>query len=73
MMSELRDELKKLSFEARELSKEIGALKRKLNETTSKADRLELKSKIKHKQYQALFYIDKIENLSKELGISNLK
>jgi len=69
----LRDELKNLSLEAHELSKEIGALKRRLNETTSKTDRLELKSIIKRKQYQALFYIEKIENLTKELGRSNLK
>ena len=69
MTEKLRGELKKLSFEARELSKEIGALKRKLSETSSTPDKLELKMNIKRKQYQALFYIDKIENLTKELGI----
>ena len=67
MTLELKEELEKLSFEVRDLSKEIGALKSKKDETDSKDERLKLRGIIKQKQYQALFYIDKIQNLSKEL------
>jgi len=67
MTTELKDELRKLSFEVRDLSKEIGGLKGIKNETESKEERLKLREVIKQKQYQALFYIEKIENLSKEL------
>jgi hypothetical protein len=67
MAAELKEELKKLSFEVRDLSKEIGTLKSMKNKTESKEERFKLKQAIKHKQYQALFYIEKIENLSKEL------
>jgi hypothetical protein len=73
MTSELRNQLEKLSFELRDLSKEIGALKSKKDETASKAERLKLKGIIKLKQYQALFYIDKIQNMSKELDKRGLK
>jgi len=67
MTAELKNELRKLSFEVRDLSKKIGALKSIKNETESKEERLKLRQIIKQKQYQALFYINKIENLSKEL------
>lgn len=67
MTTELKDELRKLSFEVRDLSKEIGALKGIKNESESKEERLKLREVIKQKQYQALFYIEKIGNPSKEL------
>jgi len=72
MTTKLRNELEKLSFELRDLSKEIGALKSKKNETDSNGERLEISKIIKQKQYQALFYIEKIENLSKALKKESL-
>ena len=73
MTAELKDELKKLSFEVRDLSKEIGALRSIKDETDSKEERLKLREIIKQKQYQALFYIEKIQNLSKDLDKRGLK
>ncbi len=59
------ENLKILSDEVEELSREIYLLKKKHNRTPDGLGKDELKKTIKAKQYQALWYIEKIENLAR--------
>ena len=61
----LTEDLDQLAKEAKTLSNEIGMLKKKYNRMSEDDDKEQLKAKIKDKQFQALFYVEKIENLSK--------
>lgn len=58
--------LKQLSEELRQLSGEIAAMKEKALKMEHGPEKEKFKREIRAKQYQALFYIEKIENLSKE-------
>jgi len=61
----LTEDLDQLAKEAKALSNEIGMLKKRCNRTPEGDDKEKLKADIKDKQFQALFYVEKIENLSK--------
>jgi uncharacterized small protein (DUF1192 family) len=61
----VREDLDSLASEVRELSQKIAILKKRYNRLQSGQEKEELREAIKLKQYQALFYIEKIENLSK--------
>ena len=54
-----------LSQEVREISNEIALMKRKKNIIPDGEEKEKLKAEIEMKQYQALFYIEKMGNLSK--------
>ncbi len=62
---EQKDELLKLTVEVRELSDHIANLKRKKNRMPEGPDKDKLQENIKMRQFQALFYLEKMENLSK--------
>lgn len=64
-MSGPTDDLLKLSMEARELSYYIARLKRKLNRMAEGPDKEQLREDIKMRQFQALFYIEKMDNLQR--------
>ena len=59
------EDLNVLSNEARELSREIAFMKRAKNRMADGPEKNQLIRDIKDKQYQALFYIEKIENIEK--------
>ena len=59
------EDLDQLAKEAKTLSNEIGMLKKKYNQMPEGDSKDQLKAEIKDKQFQALFYVEKIENLSK--------
>ena len=61
----LTEDLDQLAKEAKVLSNDIGMLKKKYNRMPEGDSKEQLKTEIKSKQFQALFYIEKIENLSK--------
>ncbi len=62
----VREDLVSLAIEVRELSQKIAILKKRYNRLQPGHEKEELREIIKLKQYQALFYIEKIENLPKE-------
>ncbi len=55
-----------LSQEVREISGQIGTMKRQKNRATDNGEKERLREAIKMKQYQALFYIEKMGNLDKK-------
>ena len=59
------EDLGQLAMEAKALSNEISVLKRKSNRMPEGNSKDQLKTEIKVKQFQALFYLEKIENLTK--------
>ena len=61
----ITEDLEQLAIEAKALSNEIGMLKKKCNRMAEGDVKEQLKVEIKGKQFQALFYVEKIENLSK--------
>ncbi len=65
-MNKPTEDILTLSQEVREISNEIGVLKRKKNRMADNEEKERLRQDIKIKQYQALFYIEKMENLNKE-------
>ncbi len=65
MLHKNHDEIKALCLEVKALSDYIGGLKRKANVIEDEIEEQLLREEIKYHQYQALFYIDKIENLAK--------
>ncbi len=64
-MNKPTEDILTLSQEVREISNQIGALKRKKNRTADNEEKERLREAIKMKQYQALFYIEKMGNVSK--------
>ena len=64
-MNKPSEDLLILSQEVRVISNEIGKMKRKKNMMADGEEKEKLNDDIKMKQYQALFYIDKMGNLSK--------
>ncbi len=65
-MTKPTEDLLTLSQEVKEISNQIGAMKRNKNEMADGQEKERLREDIKIKQYQALFYIEKMGNLSKE-------
>ncbi len=65
-MTKSHEELIKLSEEAKQLSAEIASMKRKANRMVDGVEKDQLKEEIKMKQWQVLFYIEKMENFSNE-------
>ncbi len=65
-MNKPTEDILTLSQEVREISNQIGALKRKKNLMLDGEEEERLREIIKMKQYQALFYIEKMGDLSKE-------
>jgi len=59
------EEILTLSQEVRKISDEIADMKRKKRVMTDGEVKEKLREDIKMKQYQALFYIEKMGNLSK--------
>lgn len=62
----ITEDLDKLSAELRSIAEEIGLMKNKECNMEPGPAKGKLKQMIRQKQYQALFYIEKIENLAKE-------
>ena len=58
------EDLSVLSKEARELSNEIAVMKLKKNRMAEGPEKDQMIRDIKDKQYQALFYIEKMENIA---------
>ena len=58
-----------LSIEAKKISNHIGMLKRKKNRLEEGPEKKKLREEIKVHQYQALFYLEKMENLNCQLKI----
>lgn len=65
-MPKPNDELIKLSEEVKQLSAEIASMKRKANKIDDGAEKDKLIKDIKDKQFQVLFYIEKMNNISKD-------
>ena len=66
-MTKTNDELLKLSNETKELSSYIAILKRKRNRANDESEKERLTQEIKMRQFQALFYMEKMENISKDI------
>jgi hypothetical protein len=64
-MDKSQDELSKLTEEVKQLSTEIASMKSKASRMDDSAEKQQLLEEIKTKQWQVLFYIEKMENLSK--------
>lgn len=59
------EDLDRLTEEVKDLSREIYLLKRRYIRLPEGLGKDQLNAEIRDKQFQALFYIEKIENLSK--------
>ncbi len=66
-MNKPTEELLTLSQEVKEISDEIAVMKRKKRVMVDGEEKEKLRQDIKEKQYQALFYIEKMGNMSKEI------
>jgi hypothetical protein len=66
-MSDPAQELMELSLETRQLSAYIGKLKDDKTMVTDEAERNRLTEEIKMRQWQALFYMEKMKNVNKEI------
>jgi len=66
-MSDPLEELKELSNETKELSAYIATLKRRRNRANDESEKAQLTQEIKTRQFQALFYMEKMDNLHKEI------
>ena len=60
----MNEYLVKLSEELRQISEELAVMRTKYLTMEHGPEKKKLKREIKDKQWQALFYIDKIKNLS---------
>ena len=63
----INEELLELSIEAKKISNHIGMLKRKKNRLEDGPEKDKIQNEIKALQYQALFYLEKMENLNSQL------
>ena len=64
-MSDPAKELLTLSNETKELSAYIATLKRRRNRAKDESEKERLTEEIKMRQFQALFHMEKMENISK--------
>jgi len=60
------DELKELIKETKDLSAYIATLKRRRNRATDEIEKTRLTEEIKMRQFQALFYMEKMDNLNQQ-------
>ncbi len=60
----MTEDLVQLEQELKELSREISLLKREYNSLSEGPEKAILRRKFKAKQWQALFYMEKISNLA---------
>jgi hypothetical protein len=58
------EEFKKLTEEVNQLSAEIASMKCKVNRMDGGAEKDKLLKEIKDKQFQVLFYIEKMNNIA---------
>ncbi len=65
-MSQTTEDLDKLSKEVRQLADEIAKMKVIFSKMENGPKKRHLRQKIRRKQYQAWFYVDKIGNIGKE-------
>jgi hypothetical protein len=70
-MSDPLEELMELSMGTRQLSAYIGKLKDDKTMVTDEAEIERLTEEIKVRQYQVLFYMDKMENVNKSIKESS--
>jgi|GEM_PF-2530847 len=63
----INKEILELSIEAKKISNHIGMLKRKKNRLEDGPEKDKIQNEIKALQYQALFYLEKMENLNSQL------
>ncbi len=61
------EELQKLSQEVRQIAAEIAEMKKITTNMEPAPEKKELLKAIRQKQYQALFYADKMTNLGRKL------
>jgi hypothetical protein len=66
-MSDSDQELMELSLETRQLSAYIGKLKDDRTMVTDEAEKERLTEEIKMRQFQVLFYMEKMKNVNKEI------
>ncbi len=66
-MQQYSEELLTLIEETKQLSNFIAELKHKANRMDAGPEKDKVLKEIKMRQHQALFYIDKMENVSKEI------
>ena len=66
IVSKTNNELFRLSEEVKQLSAEIASMKRKANRMDDGDEKDQLIKDIKDKQFQVLFYIEKMNNISKD-------
>ena len=64
-MAITNDELLTLTNETKDLSNYIADLKRKRNRSEDESEKESLTEEIKMRQFQVLFYLEKMENASK--------
>ncbi len=64
-MNRPTEEILTLTQEVKEISNQIGAMKRQENEMAEGQEKEKLREDIKIKQYQALCYIEKMGNMGK--------
>ena len=62
----MNEYLYQLSEELRQISGEIAAMKTKVLKMEHGPEKEKLRQEIKDKQWQAMFYMDKIENLAEQ-------
>jgi len=67
------NDLLELTIEAKKISDHIGMLKRKKNRLAEGPEKNKLLEEIKMHQYQALFYLEKMENLNTQIKASEYK
>ena len=62
----INKEILDLSIEAKKISNQIGMLKRKKKRLEDGPEKDKIQNEIKTLQYQALFYLEKMENLNSQ-------
>ena len=67
----MTEDLEKLSIELRQIAEQIAAMKDEEIKMAHGPERNKFKQEIRLKQHQALFYINKVENLQKRKGAHN--
>ena len=65
------ENLSVLSEEMREISNEIAVMKREKNRMADGPEKEQMIINIKDKQFQALFYLEKMENIAKGPSVKN--
>ncbi len=73
MQNKNHEELLALSAEAKELSMYIAGLKRKAKKTHDENKKAALREEVKLRQFQALFYMDKMKNLTENYPAGKTK